>query len=492
MNENDSDGKVTERVARNEDGQKPRSEAEIEADASEPQGTGFTAQLRQMMLRSPQGDARNNVKREQLKLNRTKSFLFLAGFTVVLALAFFAMFSSSNSAGRRDAAQNRRPNLGRGARADNPDQTHSVTPLLNADTRRQDDDPGRLSEEDVHNTAKQRMLAQASPSFGTPPEPPPPAPRPEPQDYALNRIQFPSEQPDAPPAAPVVQIASTQKVEKLTKASLVFVSSGSNRNMGTPVSKIESAVVEQVPEFAALPAGTRLIARLETPVSSAVKAPVVAAIEYNYERDGEVVIPAGSKAFGELSQANEQGYVGIQFHTIQMPDEAVQKIEGHAVGLQFQPLRGRVTGRNTAQKFLVRSLTGVGTILAATVGVQSGTGLADTLSNNVLLRERVANNVALAGEQQLNDLAYHQNIVVTVPGNTRLYIVLAKPTGLVGTGATPTGTASSGNPGLLPNYATAPTPSVQELRELMELKQELTQMYQRQNAQLVQAAADQP
>src|SRR3984957_8606443 len=182
MNESNSDGKGTERVARNEDGQKPRSEAEIEADASEPQepqGTGFTALLRQMMQRSPQGDARNNVKREQLKLNRTKSFLFLAGFTVVLALAFFAMFSSSNSAGRRDAAQNRRPNLGRGTRADNPDQSHSVTPLLNADTRRQDDDPGRLSEEDVHNTAKQRMLAQASPSFGPPPEPPPPPPRPE-------------------------------------------------------------------------------------------------------------------------------------------------------------------------------------------------------------------------------------------------------------------------------------------------------------------------
>ena len=154
-------------------------------------------------------------------------------------------------------------------------------------------------------------------------------------------------------------------------------------------------------------------------MSSAVKTPVVAAIEYNYERDGEIVIPAGSKAFGELSQANEQGYVGIQFHTIQIPDRTIQKIEGHAVGLQFQPLRGHVTGRNTGKKFLVRSLTGVGTILAAVFGVQSGTGLASTLSNNVLLRERVADNVAVAGEQQLNDLAYHQNIVVTVPGNTR-------------------------------------------------------------------------
>ena len=494
MKANENDNKSTKRVVRNDDDEKPR-EAETEAEASEPQepqATGFTAQLRQLMQRSPQGEARSNVKRDQLKIDRTKSFLLLASLTVVLALAFFAMFSSSNSAGHREATQNRRPNLGRGARTDNQDQSHSVTPLLNADTRRQDDDPGRVSEQDVHNTAKQRMLAQASPSFGTPPEPPPPAPRPEARDYALNRIQFPSEQPEVPPAVPAVQVASTPKVEKLTKASLVFVSSGSNRTTAAPVSKMEPAVVEQFSEFTGLPAGTRLVARLETPVSSAVKTPVVADIEYNYEKDGEIVIPAGSKAFGELSQVNEQGYVGIQFHSIQLPDETVQKIEGHAVGLQFQPLRGQVTGRNTAKKFLVRSLTGVGTILAATVGVQTGTGLTDTLSNNVLLRERVANNVALAGEQQLNDLAYHQNIVVTVPGNTRLYIVLAKPAGAIGAPTTPSGASPSGNPATVPNYATAPTSSIQELRELMELKQELTQMYQRQNAQLVQATAEQP
>ena len=52
-----------------------------------------------------------------------------------------------------------------------------------------------------------------------------------------------------------------------------------------------------------------MVARLQTPVSTAVKAPVVAAIEYNYERDGEIVIPAGAKAFGELDQANDRGLV---------------------------------------------------------------------------------------------------------------------------------------------------------------------------------------
>ena len=459
-------------------------EHEVETEAAEvhePQPTGWAAQLRQIMQRSTQGEAKTNVKRQQLKEDRTKSFLLLAGLTVVLSLAFFAMFSTPNS--RKDIGRADHPNLGRGRGAENPDTSHSVTPLLSADTRRPDDNAGSLSPEDIRNTAKQRMLAQASPSFGTLPEPPPEVPRPEPKDYALNRIQFPSETPEQTPPPP------TSNTEKLTKASLVFVSATSGTRGSAPaVSNVQPAVLERNSEFMALPAGTRLVARLQTPVSSAVKTPVVAAIEYNYERDGETVIPAGSKAFGELSQVNEQGYVGIQFHSIQLPDETTQKIEGHAVGLQYQPLRGEVTGRNTGKKFLVRSLTGVGTILAATVGVQTGTGITDSFSNNVLLREQVANNVANAGQQQLNELAYRQNIVVTVPGNTRFFIVLAKPASSGSAGASPGGQVPSTNP----SYANASTPSAQELRELLELKQELTQMYQQQQkTQIAQTPPDQ-
>jgi hypothetical protein len=156
--------------------------------------------------------------------------------------------------------------------------------------------------------------------------------------------------------------------------------------------------------------------------------------------------------------------------------------------LQYQPLRGEVTGRNTGKKFLVRSLTGVGTILAATVGVQTGTGITDSFSNNVLLRGQVANNVANAGQQQLNELAYRQNIVVTVPGNTRFFIVLAKPASSGSAGASPGGQVLSTNP----SYANVSTPSAQELRELLELKQELTQMYQQQQkTQIAQTPPDQ-
>ena len=463
------------------------AEHEVETEAAEvrePQPNGWVAQLRQIMQRSPQGAARTNIKRQQLK-RPNQSFLLLAGLTVVLSLAFFAMFSSPNS--RKNIARADHFNLGRAQNAENPDTSHSVTPLLSADTRRPDDNTGSLSPDDIRNTAKQRMLAQASPSFGTPPEPPPETPRPEPRDYALNRIQFPAETPEQTPPPPV------QSPEKPTKPSLVFVSATSGTRGSAPAgSNVQPAMAERNWEFMVLPAGTRLVARLQTPVSSAVQTPVVAAIEYNYERDGEVVIPAGSRAFGELSQVNEQGYVGIQFHSIQLPDETTQKIEGHAVGLQYQPLRGDVTGRNTGKRFLVRSLAGVGTILAATVGVQTGTGITESFSNNVLLREQVANNVANAGQQQLNDQAYRQNIVVTVPGNTRFYIVLAKPASSASTGAGPGSPVPTGNPGGIPGYATASTPSVQELRELLELRQELTQMYQQQQkSQIAQTPPDQ-
>jgi hypothetical protein len=467
------------------------AEHEVETEAAEvrePQPNGWVAQLRQIMQRSPQGAARTNIKRQQLKEDRTKSFLLLAGLTVVLSLAFFAMFSSPNS--RKNIARADHFNLGRAQNAENPDTSHSVTPLLSADTRRPDDNTGSLSPDDIRNTAKQRMLAQASPSFGTPPEPPPETPRPEPRDYALNRIQFPAETPEQTPPPSVPTVPSS---EKPTKASLVFVSATSGTRGSAPAgSNVQPAMAERNWEFMVLPAGTRLVARLQTPVSSAVKTPVVAAIEYNYERDGEVVIPAGSRAFGELSQVNEQGYVGIQFHSIQLPDETTQKIEGHAVGLQYQPLRGDVTGRNTGKRFLVRSLAGVGTILAATVGVQTGTGITESFSNNVLLREQVANNVANAGQQQLNDQAYRQNIVVTVPGNTRFYIVLAKPASGASAGAGPGSSVPTSNPGGMPGYATASTPSVQELRELLELRQELIQMYQQQQRnQVAQTPPDQ-
>lgn len=464
--------------------QHPEPQAEGPGEIEEPKPTGLGARFRQLLDQAKQDESRPNIQRQQLKQDRTKSFLMLAGSMVVMALLFFAMFSSPSSNRRTSNAHPNMPNLGRGPGSGKTgDDGHSVTPLLNADTRNPNDEPGGVTPEDVHNTARRNALANASPSFGPPvATPAPSAPKPAPKDYALNRIDFPTEPQTAEPTA----VAPLPKQEKLDKASLVFVrvSTGS-RESTIPVASSQPAVLERNPQFNALPAGTRLVARLETPVSTAVKAPVVAAIEYNYERDGEIVIPAGTKAFGELDQANDRGFVGIRFHSIQLPDQTEAKIDGRSMSLEFQPMKGAVTGTNVGKRFLVRSLTGVGTIAAATVGVRSGLGVSDTISNNVLLRERVANNIALAGDQQLTELAYRQNIVVTVPGNTRFYIVLAKP----GTDQAAPARSLPANNAATQGLATGALPSVQELRELMELKSELTQMYQQQQKALLQPAS---
>jgi hypothetical protein len=115
-------------------------EAELETavtpEIEEPKPTGFAARFRQLVEQAKQ-DSRPNIKREQLKQNRTKSFLMLAGSMVVMALLFFAMFSSPANNRRNNTTHPNAPNLGRGAGSGNAGSDgRSVTPLLAADTRR--------------------------------------------------------------------------------------------------------------------------------------------------------------------------------------------------------------------------------------------------------------------------------------------------------------------------------------------------------------------
>jgi len=89
--------------------------------------------------------------------------------------------------------------------------------------------------------------------------------------------------------------------DALEKPSLVFVrnnsaSSGPNQppqDVATPI----DFGIRMAP-------GTRLRARLESAVNTAIRTPVVAVIEYNYEQNGEIVIPAGAKAFGHLIKSH--------------------------------------------------------------------------------------------------------------------------------------------------------------------------------------------
>jgi len=117
-----------------------------------------------------------------------------------------------------------------------------------------------------------------------------------------------------------------------------------------------------------LATGTRLRARLESAASTAVRAPVLAVIEYNYERDGEIIVPAGAKAIGHIRDANRSGYVDLQFDSLLMPDGACVPLEAAATDLDLRPLKGKVSGKNTGKNVLVRSLSGIGQASAMFVG----------------------------------------------------------------------------------------------------------------------------
>jgi hypothetical protein len=225
-------------------------------------------------------------------------------------------------------------------------------------------------------------------------------------------------------------------------------------------------------ETSLLEPGTRLVARLEAAATTAVKAPVVASIEYNYERDGMVIVPAGTRAIGDVQQASSEGYLTVRFHTLQMPNGREEKIEATGMALDHKLLKGEVSGKNTGKKVVSRTLSGVGTIAAYVVGA-GGAGLNRTITGGTLLRDRVAGNIALAGEQELMNSAYAQNISVTVPANTRFYVVLQKPAAST---ATPTPSRS-----VAPSAQSAEIPTVQELRELMDLRREINRTYQQSN-----------
>jgi hypothetical protein len=231
-------------------------------------------------------------------------------------------------------------------------------------------------------------------------------------------------------------------------------------------------VTAPLAEISLVSPGTSLLARLEAAATTALKMPAVASIEYNYERDGRIVIPAGTKVIGEVQQASPEGYLHIRFHTLRMPDGREEAIEATAISLDHQPLKGQVSGKNSGKKVLSRTLSGVGTVAAYAVG--GGAGLNQTITGASLLRDRLAGNVALAGEQELTNAAYTENISVTVPANTRFYVVVQKP---AIASSTATRTSEAARPPV-------EMPTVQELRELMELRREINRMYQESNSSL--------
>lgn len=418
--------------------------------------------------------------REMKSGERTRGLVILAGASVACLLLFFGVFTTDGGANRKERRTT--PNLGRSeSTAVSPELANrSPVPQLTVN-QQPNDEPNELSEKDLLGTMRNR---------GTPVPTANPQPAPK-QTLASVNFEDPAlteayrrqgrtppprqtevmnwESDQQPKAVPPAQPPAT---ESLRKSSIVFVRADTSAT--TP--RVRSAILDRK-TTGLLPQGTALVARIQHAVSSAAKVPITAVIEYNYENEGRIIVPAGTKAYGELSGATPQGVVNLKFHSLELPTGEREEIDGSALSLDREVLRGSVSGRNSGKKFLTRALTGVGTIAAFAVG---GRGLSVGIDNSVLLRERIASNVALAGEQELAMLAFQQNIVVTVPANTRFLLVLHEsavdgPTA-GGTGlANPNNSSGSGS-AALQQTSTRSGLSEQEARELLQLRNEMREM----------------
>jgi len=223
----------------------------------------------------------------------------------------------------------------------------------------------------------------------------------------------------APYGGPPAEQTSQVQQNGLKEPSIIFVRSVTQNQAGV-APKVNAdddgvAILELKP-------GTRIQAKLETQISSAVQAPVVAVVEYTYAVGDRIIVPAGARVYGQLQQADRSGLVSVKFDEIELLDEAREKIDAIATGLDLGPIKGNVYGKNTGKNFLVRAASGIGSVLAEVAGSNSSAAF----SEDDMLRERLAENIGTAGDSEVMNLNGNSRVVVSVPADTKIYVVFTK------------------------------------------------------------------
>jgi hypothetical protein len=381
--------------------------------------------------------------RQQIQPNR---FVIVAAGAIVTALLIFVAVSMPHRSGPQK--ENSRSAATKDAlTTDISDESEdkSLFPIT---------DSGRPAAKETHQGfLNEQDLRRAAIHAGTNPPQPPPTNRPA----TLGSIPPFEDKWQAPPYELVSSVdapdGSKSEHEAVEKPSLIYV---------RKVPAGPQMASEGAPEMSlGLASGTRLRAHLESAASTAVRAPVLAVIEYNYERDGEIVVPAGAQAVGQIRQSNRSGYVDLQFDALRMPDGTSVPIEAAATDLDFRPLKGKIEGKNRGKNVLVRSLSGIGQAGSVFLGQGS---LNQPLSESDLMRERLASNIGETGDEEVSRLAVNQQIVVTVSAGAPIYVVLQQTPKA---NQTPTAGARS-----LP---AASAVNVNQLRQLLQLQEELNQ-----------------
>ena len=353
------------------------------------------------------------------KLSPDRNKILIIGGGLLAAVLFFAltMFLGNSPAKKRSASSLAHP------AQQSATSKGSVTPVMDTvHSPAQNNSSGQLGPDDINRTkassGKSTVNKPSTSSQNSLPRVP------TPNGNLGNVPSFADtqqhwEEPRPYGDAPASSTPQTQQQQNaLKELSLVFVrnlpqSTGSSSRSGTPEGT--TPVLDFAP-------GTRILAKLTTEISSAVQTPVIAEAQYTYAVGDRVVIPAGAKFIGHLEQADRSGLVSVRFDEVDLKDDDKEKIEALGIGLDLAPIKGLVSGKNTGRNFLVRTASGIGSVAAMIVGNNTSS----SFSEDDLIRERIAENAGNAGDSKLMNLAVTNKVVVSVPADTKIYVVFTK------------------------------------------------------------------
>ncbi|MFC5862033.1 TrbI/VirB10 family protein [Acidicapsa dinghuensis] len=213
--------------------------------------------------------------------------------------------------------------------------------------------------------------------------------------------------------------AAQQEQALLKESSIVFVRTQTQSqtipNSSTGLGTMDEPFLDVTP-------GSRILAKLKTEISTADATLVVAQVEYTYAIGDQTILPAGAEIYGHIQQADRAGNVSVKFEEVDLLDGSREKIEAVGKGLDMGPIKGKVYGKNTGKNLLVRSVSGIGSTLAMVFGNNTSSAF----SEDDLIRERLAENIGTAGDSEIMNMALNSREYVSVPAETRIYVVFTK------------------------------------------------------------------
>jgi hypothetical protein len=215
------------------------------------------------------------------------------------------------------------------------------------------------------------------------------------------------------------------RVAQVSKPSLVFVLSASGEGGGETGKPHTSGTAEDpvITNLGYQP-GDHIATHLEAVATTATKAPVIAVVDYNYQRNGVTVVPAGSRILGTISEASSTGIMDIHFTSIHLPNGEDIPVSAMGLNTQMGPLVGAVTGRNRGKQFLLAAMSGLGQTTALFGGNSNVTG---TLSEGDMIRAQAAQNIGQAADSSISQLSVTEHLIVTVPAGTRVEVTFTAP-----------------------------------------------------------------